>query len=203
MKHPNHEAELRRYERLLAGTGIERGLIGPREADRLWLRHILNCAVVVETDAVVPIGATVVDVGSGAGLPGLVWAIERPDLRVTLVESLLRRTNFLTEAVAELGLSDRVTVLRGRAEDVVGAVQADVATARAVAPLTRLLPWLTPLMAPQGQILAFKGATAADEVAEAAGVAQSLGLGEGQIRLIGDETLDPPTRVVQYRRRRP
>ena len=103
---------------LLADVGVTRGLIGPREVPRLWQRHLLNCAVVADPAAgLVPAGATIGDVGSGAGLPGLVWAIARPDTTVVLIEPLLRRSTFLSEAVAELGLGDRVTVWRGRAED--------------------------------------------------------------------------------------
>src|SRR5690606_21834708 len=114
-----------RYAEILATAGVERGLIGPREVDRLWERHLLNCAAPVVR---VPRGATVADVGAGAGLPGMVWAIARPDLHVTMVEPLLRRTTFLEEAADELGLTN-VTVLRSRAEDVTE--KYDVVTARA------------------------------------------------------------------------
>lgn len=201
VKQLGHEPELRRYETALATIGIERGLIGPREVDRLWSRHILNCAVVVAADGLVPANAKVVDVGSGAGLPGLVWAIERPDIHVTIVESLLRRTVFLQETIAKFGLSDRVTVVRGRAESV-GPLMADVATARAVAPLAKLLPWLAPLVRPGGQILAFKGASAAAEVSTAETVARSLGLSSPRIRTFGGLDLDPPTTVVCYQNHR-
>jgi 16S rRNA (guanine527-N7)-methyltransferase len=187
---------LRELERYLAGPGIERGLIGPREAERLWDRHILNCAVVAWDDDLVPPDSSVVDVGSGAGLPGVVWALARPDLRVTLLESLQRRTTFLTELVAHFELTDRVQVLRARAEEVRGA-SFDVATARAVAPLPKLLPWLAGLT--HGQILALKGRTAATEVDEAAAVAQRLNLGAGEILSVGAEFTDPPTTVVRYR----
>lgn len=151
------------YVDLLAGVGTERGLIGPREAPRLWERHVLNCAVV--TDLVAP-GASVCDVGSGAGLPGLVLAIRRPDLAVTLVEPLLRRSVFLQEAVDALGLTN-TEVVRARAEQLHGSRQFDVVTSRAVAALGKLLAWSLPLTRPGGQVLAMKGANAAVEVEEA------------------------------------
>lgn len=187
---------LRELERYLAGPGIERGLIGPREADRLWDRHILNCAVVAWDPDLLPQGSTVVDVGSGAGLPGVVWALCRPDLQVTLVESLQRRTTFLTELVDHLDLDARVDIVRARAEEVTDR-RFDIATARAVAPLPRLLPWLAPLTT--GSIVALKGRTAADEVAAAATTAQRLGLGPAEILTVGAGTADPPTTVVRYR----
>jgi 16S rRNA (guanine527-N7)-methyltransferase len=153
-----------RYVALLATVGVERGLIGPREAPRLWDRHVLNCLAIAPA---VPRAATVADLGSGAGLPGLVLAIGRPDLAVTLVEPLLRRTTFLAEAIDELGL-DQVRVVRGRAEELHGRERFDVVTARALAPLGRLLDWGMPLVAAAGVLLAMKGGSAADEV-EAAG----------------------------------
>ncbi len=186
---------LLQLEQFLAGPGIERGLIGPREAPRLWDRHILNCAVVAWEPGLIPDGASVVDVGSGAGLPGVVWAMCRPDLTVTLVESLQRRTIFLTELVEEFDLSARVSVIRSRAEDL-HEQTFDVATARAVAPLPRLLPWLAPLT--RGSILALKGQTAADEVGQAAPVARRLGLSEAEIVTVGTGVTDPPTTVVRY-----
>ena len=153
------------YVELLATIGIERGLIGPREAPRLWERHLLNCAAVSD---LLPPGARVVDVGSGAGLPGLVLAIRRPDLRVDLVESLQRRTEFLASSIAALGLGGQVRVARGRAEDravmeAVGA--AEWVTARAVAPLDRLVRWCLPLLVPGGSLLAIKGSGAKSEAA--------------------------------------
>ena len=129
-------SDFARYQEILATRGIELGLIGPREKDRLAERHILNCAVVARDGELVPRDSSVIDVGSGAGLPGLVWAIQRPDLKVTLVDSLLRRSEFLTETVDELGLNQRVSVIRARAEDLTD-VTADVVTARAVAPEPR------------------------------------------------------------------
>jgi 16S rRNA (guanine527-N7)-methyltransferase len=154
------------YARLLATEGTVRGLIGPREIPRLWDRHLLNSAAIAP---LVPAGARVVDVGSGAGLPGIPLALARPDVTVTLLEPLARRVAFLTECVDRLGL-ERVTVVRGRAEE--GPVRrglggADVVTARAVAPLDKLAGWCLPLLRPGGRLLAMKGSTAAAELAAA------------------------------------
>ncbi|MGW6426135.1 16S rRNA (guanine(527)-N(7))-methyltransferase RsmG [Nocardia sp. NPDC055053] len=153
----------RRYCAALATAGVERGLIGPREVPRLWERHILNCAVVGE---LIEEGAAVVDIGSGAGLPGIPLAIARPDLRITLVEPLLRRTVFLSEFVDEIGLKN-VTVVRGRAEQsgvIKEAGGADVVTSRAVAPLAKLAHWSLPLLRDHGRMLALKGTSAAEEL---------------------------------------
>jgi 16S rRNA (guanine527-N7)-methyltransferase len=149
-----------RYVELLATDGVERGLVGPREAPRLWDRHILNCLAVATA---IPAEATVVDLGSGAGLPGLVLAIGRPDLTVTLVEPLQRRITFLDEVVDALGL-ERVRTVRGRAEELHGREQFDIVTARALAPLSRLVGWAMPLVAPAGALLAMKGRSAPDEI---------------------------------------
>ena len=181
-----------RYVDLLTSAGVERGLIGPREVPRIWDRHILNCAVVVPR---VPQGATVADVGSGAGLPGLVWAIARPDLRVTLIEPLLRRTVFLEEAVDALGL-DHVSVLRARAEDVDG--RFDVVTARAVAPLEKLAGWCLPLVRPGGVLLALKGRTAEEEVASSRVSLHKMGATDIVVSSHGD--LQVPTTVVEVTR---
>lgn len=151
----------RTYVQVLADAGVDRGLIGPREVPRLWDRHLLNCAVV---GVLLPRGTSVVDLGSGAGLPGLVLAISRPDLRVTLVEPMARRTQFLEETVARLGL-DNVEVVRARAEELHGRLVADVVTSRALAPLERLLRWSTPLLADEGTLVAIKGRSAPAEVA--------------------------------------
>ena len=159
-----------RYVEALATAGVERGLIGPREAPRLWERHVLNCLAV---SGAIPAGATVADLGSGAGLPGLVLAIGRPDLTVTLVEPLQRRTVFLDEVVADLGLT-QVRVLRGRAEELHGREQFDVVTARALAPLERLLGWAMPLVLPAGVLLAMKGRSAQDEVRTSAAECRRL-----------------------------
>ncbi|MEU4415749.1 16S rRNA (guanine(527)-N(7))-methyltransferase RsmG [Nocardia salmonicida] len=152
----------RRYYAALATAGVERGLIGPREVPRLWERHILNCAVIGE---LIDEGASVVDIGSGAGLPGIPLAIARPDLRITLVEPLLRRTIFLSEFIEEAGLD--VTVVRGRAEQsgvLKEAGGADVVTSRAVAPLAKLAHWSLPLLRDHGRMLALKGTSAAEEL---------------------------------------
>jgi 16S rRNA (guanine527-N7)-methyltransferase len=186
-----------RYADLLASDGVTRGLIGPREAPRLWDRHLLNCAVLGE---VVPEGATVADVGSGAGLPGLVLAIARPDLRVTLVEPLLRRTRFLEEAVAALGLGEQVEVLRGRAERIGSDRTFGVVTARAVAPLERLARWCLPLVAPGGELVAMKGATALAEVAAAGPGLRKLGCGAPVVVELGVGLLEEPTWAVRLAR---
>ena len=154
----------RRFAELLITDALQRGLIGPREPGRIWTRHLLNCAALADA---VPTGAAVVDVGSGAGLPGLVIAIRRPDISVRLVEAQERRTAFLDAAVAALGLRAQVTVLRGRAEDaeiVRAAGSADVVTARAVAPLDRLVRWCLPLLSSTGRLALIRGATAAEEL---------------------------------------
>src|SRR6478735_6373583 len=149
-----------RYAELLAGEGVVRGLIGPREAPRLWDRHLVNCALLGELIAE---GSSVCDIGSGAGLPGLVLAIARADLTVTLVEPLLRRTTFLEEVAASLHL-ENVEVVRGRADALHGSRTFDVVTSRAVAPLERLLGWSMPLVAPSGALVAMKGSSVAEEI---------------------------------------
>jgi 16S rRNA (guanine527-N7)-methyltransferase len=183
-----------RYAELLADAGVQRGLIGPREVPRLWERHLLNCAVLSE---VVPDGVTVCDVGSGAGLPGIPLALVREDIKITLLEPLLRRTNFLTEVVELLGL-DHVTVVRGRAEEVMGTLQpVHVVTARAVAPLERLATWGIPLLRPYGEMLALKGDTAEEELKSAATVLSKLGAVETSILQVGEGIVDPLSTVVR------
>lgn len=150
---------IKQYVDILGTDGVNRGVIGPREADRLWDRHILNS---VALTSLVPADAEVVDVGSGAGLPGIPLAILRPDLQITLLEPLLRRTTFLTESVAALGLGDRVRVVRGRAEE--HQERYAVVMSRAVAPLARLIAWCAPLRRRDGIVLALKGRSAADEI---------------------------------------
>jgi 16S rRNA (guanine527-N7)-methyltransferase len=187
---------------ILATRGVERGLIGPREVPRLWSRHLVNCAVVAEeATEEIPQASTVADVGSGAGLPGLVWALVRPDLHVTLIEPLLRRATFLSEAVTELSLAGRVEVLRARAEDV-GPRTFDVVTARAVARLPQLLTWTLPLASVGGVVLALKGSSAAEEVEEAAAARDALGAGQITIHRYGVGTIDPATTVVVIPRAR-
>ncbi|WP_371811307.1 16S rRNA (guanine(527)-N(7))-methyltransferase RsmG [Aeromicrobium sp. CFBP 8757] len=182
-----HLAE--QYAEILATDGVVKGLIGPREVPRLWDRHLMNSAVVVPR---VPHGASVADVGTGAGLPGLVWAIARPDLRVTLIEPLLRRTTFLDDTVARLGLSN-VEVLRSRAEDVTASF--DVVTARAVAALDKLGRWCMPLVSPGGVMLAMKGRSAAEEVEVATATLHRLGA--TSIVVTTYENGDVPTTVVE------
>lgn len=172
-----------RYADLLATDGVVRGLIGPREVPRLWERHIVNCALLA---TVLPRDASVADIGSGAGLPGLVLALARPDVSVTLVEPLLRRTSFLEEVVAELAL-DNVTVRRDRADALHGERTFDVVTARAVAPLERLLGWCLPLVAPRGSLVAMKGDSAEAEIDGARDVLDRLGAAPPVI-----ETIEPP-----------
>ncbi|MFB9377210.1 16S rRNA (guanine(527)-N(7))-methyltransferase RsmG [Kineococcus gynurae] len=163
----------RRYTEILATTGVERGLIGPREIPRLWDRHVLNCAYLAE---LVEPGASVVDVGSGAGLPGLPVALARPDVTVRLVEPLERRYHFLREVVAELGLREQVAVVRSRAEDIRGDFSGRVVTARAVAPLASLYGWTLPLVQPGGHLLAIKGRSAPEEIAAAAETLAAMGV---------------------------
>lgn len=177
---------------LLAGPAIERGLLGPRERDRLWDRHLLNCAVAVHG---VPAGAAVLDVGSGAGLPGLVWALLRPDLMVSLVEPALRRSEFLQAATRTL-LRPDVQVHRERAEDLHGQLRADVVTARAVAPLDRLARWCLPLVQPGGELRALKGRDAAEEVDKALPGLLRAGAREVRVGTYGEGVLAVPTTVV-------
>ncbi|MEU1007101.1 16S rRNA (guanine(527)-N(7))-methyltransferase RsmG [Streptomyces sp. NPDC005890] len=187
-------ADAVRYAELLAEAGVQRGLIGPREVPRLWERHLLNCAVLSEA---VPEGVTVCDVGSGAGLPGIPLALVRDDLNITLLEPLLRRTNFLTEVVELLGL-DHVTVVRGRAEEVLGKLPpVHVVTARAVAPLDRLAAWGIPLLRPYGEMLALKGDTAEAELKAAATALSKLGAVETSILHVGEGVVDPLSTVVR------
>jgi 16S rRNA (guanine527-N7)-methyltransferase len=183
---------LARYQQLLATEGVARGLIGPREVDRLWDRHLDNCLAVAQDEQCLPHGASVLDVGTGAGLPGLVWALTRPDLRITLLEPLERRVRFLEEAVADLGVS--VEVVRGRVQDV--AVHADRVTARAVAPTATLLVWCAPRVSPGGRMVLLKGQRAQAELAQAQGWLDRHGW-TAQIRMVGDP---PRTRVVVVER---
>lgn len=180
---------IQRYVNSLTTVGVERGLIGPREVSRIWDRHILNCAAVLPRVAE---GSTVADVGSGAGLPGLVWAIARPDLTVTLVDPLLRRTVFLEEMCSRLAV-DNVRVVRGRADEV--HEEFDVVTARAVAGLEKLGRWCMPLVRPGGVLLALKGRTAEQEVAAASGALSKLGATTIVVTTYGD--LEVPTTVVE------
>ena len=182
-----------RYAELLAGPGVERGLIGPREVERLWERHLLNCGAVAE---LIPQDSDVVDVGSGGGLPGLVLAIARPDLSIVLLEPLLRRTVFLSECVEQLGLRN-VEIRRGRAEEWAGRLSAKVVTARAVAPLERLVGWCLPLLAPNGRMLALKGEAAAAELEVVAPTLGPLGAIDWAVVEVGSALGEAATRVAR------
>ncbi|MGB8020469.1 MAG: 16S rRNA (guanine(527)-N(7))-methyltransferase RsmG [Candidatus Nanopelagicales bacterium] len=200
IEHYSAYPDLLGYVDILVGVGVERGVVGPREVPRIWPRHIANCAVVAqEARTEIPDGSSVADVGSGAGLPGLVWAIVRPGLTVTLIEPLLRRATFLNEVVDELGLAGRVHVLRVRAEDV-RAVEFDVVTARAVARLDRLAAWTLPLVRIGGLVVALKGTAAQAEASEARVVIRRHGGQDPVIRHFGTGVVDPPTTAVLIRR---
>lgn len=191
-----------RYAGLLAGPGAERGIVGPAEAARIWDRHLLNCAAVA---SLVPTRCLLADLGSGAGLPGIVLALLRPECDVVLVESLARRAAFLDECVTALDLA-RVRVVRGRAEDLAGTIRADIVTARAVAPLSRLAGWAVGLCRPGGSVLAMKGAGAAAEVRRDGPALRRLGVTDVSVLEVGSEDIDPPATVVRFRapvRRRP
>jgi 16S rRNA (guanine527-N7)-methyltransferase len=178
---------------MLATRGVEHGLIGPHEVPRLWDRHLLNCAVVAELIDSRP--ATLVDIGSGAGLPGIVLAMLRPKLSVILLEPMERRCRFLIDCVAELGL-DNASVLRARAQDAV--LRADVATARALAPLDRLAELAVGLVRPGGMVLAIKGQSAADELKKARPVLKRLGVRGAKVVRAGQGKVDPATTVVRF-----
>ena len=182
MKHfPERGQEALAYAEFLKGPGIERGLIGPRETDRIWERHILNC---IPVSTLMRQGASVLDIGSGAGLPGVVIALARPDLKVTLLEPLQRRVDFLLEATKDLGIE----VHRGKAESEKG--QYDYVTARAVAPLSKLWAISKHLIKPGGSLLAMKGEAASIEAAEVPGA------------IVHEITLEglPLARVVEVKR---
>ena len=180
--------QVRQYVDILATAGVDRGLIGPREADRLWDRHILNSAAVA---SLIAQEATVVDVGSGAGLPGIPVAVLRPDLRVTLLEPLLRRVSFLHEVVGALGLEDRVRVVRGRAEE--HQEKYEAVLARAVAPLAKLALWCAPLRSPTGTILALKGRSASEELTAAGPVLARMGLAAEVLTVRAHPDAEPAT----------
>ena len=177
-----------KYHDLLATGGSTRGFIGPREVPRLWERHLINCAVIGD---VMDEGATVVDVGSGAGLPGIPLAIARPDLRITLIEPLLKRSVFLQEVVDKLAL-DNVTVIRGRAEE--GPIKkavagADIVTSRAVAPLGKLAKWSLPLVRRGGEMIAMKGESVHEELARDAADIKKAGGGKAQVEVVRGTTI--------------
>ena len=194
-------AGARRYAEILAGAGVERGLIGPREVDRLWERHLLNSAAIAE---LLSEGARVADIGSGAGLPGIPLALARPDLRVTLIEPLLRRSDFLHEVIDELEID--VTVVRGRAEERAVREQVgemDAVVSRAVASLDKIAKWSMPLLRPGGEMLAIKGERAEDEAHEHRRVMTTLGASDVRVIKCCADFLDPPATVVAARRSSP
>lgn len=187
----------RQYVLALATDGVVRGLIGPRESGRLWGRHLLNSGVVAP---LLSTGAAVVDVGTGAGLPGIPLAIARPDCRVALVEPLERRTVFLQEMIDRLSLTN-CRVVRGRADQVIDECGgADVVTSRAVAPLAKLSAWSAPLLRIGGQLLALKGASAAEEVERDRSAVATTGLVDLAVVTAGAGLVDPLTVLVRARR---
>ena len=191
-------SQAKRYAELLAGVGIERGLIGPHEVPRLWERHLLNSAAISD---LLHSGERVVDLGSGAGLPGIPLALARPDLDVVLVEPLLRRSTFLTEVVSTLQLP--VEVIRGRAEEAavrsrVGEV--DAVVSRAVTSLDKLTKWSVPLLRPGGRMLAIKGERAEREVDEYRRVMIATGAENVRVVACGDSFMNPPVMVVVAQR---
>jgi 16S rRNA (guanine527-N7)-methyltransferase len=181
------------FAAILTDSGVSHGLIGPREVPRLWERHLLNCAVIHPAIAA---NEMVIDVGSGAGLPGIALAIARPDLDVHLIEPMLRRTNWLSMAVDEMGLTN-VTVHRGRAEQFSGTLRAPVVTARAVARLSELARWCLPLLQPGGSLLAIKGLSVAEEVETDRAVLRRLGAIDEVIERFGSGVVDQETTVVR------
>ncbi|MCP3885892.1 MAG: 16S rRNA (guanine(527)-N(7))-methyltransferase RsmG [Propionibacteriaceae bacterium] len=185
---------IRQYVDILASRGVDWGLIGPREIGRLWERHILNS---IALESLIPEGCRVADVGSGAGLPGIPLAILRPDLEMTLIEPMLRRSNFLTEAIDELGLDDRVSVVRGRAED--ADLHVDVVVSRAVAKLATLINWTADLIVDSGSLLALKGQSADDEVVKAKKELSKRRL-SAEVLLIRADPAADVTRAVRVRR---
>ena len=182
-----------RYAGILATRGVAHGLLGPREVPRLWERHLLNCAVVAEL--IEPRTGTLTDIGSGAGLPGLVLAMLRPGTAITLLEPMERRCRFLAECVAELELGN-ASVLRGRAEDVT--VRTEVVTARAVAPLPRLAELAVGVVQPGGMVLAIKGRTAAEELKAARPVLRRIGARDAQVVRAGQGKVVPAATVVRF-----
>lgn len=185
---------IRQYVDIVASRGVDWGLIGPREIGRLWERHILNS---IALESLIPEGCRVADVGSGAGLPGIPLAILRPDLEMILIEPMLRRSNFLTEAIDELGLDDRVSVVRGRAED--ADLHVDVVVSRAVAKLATLINWTADLIVDSGSLLALKGQSADDEVVKAKKELSKRRL-SAEVLLIRADPASDVTRAVRVRR---
>jgi 16S rRNA (guanine527-N7)-methyltransferase len=183
-----------RYAELLAGPGVERGLIGPGEAARIWDRHLFNSAAIA---GLAPPNGWIVDVGSGAGLPGIVLALLLPSARVTLVEPMARRVAFLEECVAELGLAN-AEVRRARAEELAGELAADLVTARAVAPLPKLAGLCAGLARAGGVVVALKGASAAEELVRAGAVLADLGVTDARVCQVGSAASPGAATVVMF-----
>ncbi|AIJ34530.1 16S rRNA (guanine(527)-N(7))-methyltransferase RsmG [Corynebacterium imitans] len=184
------------YHDSLATVAAERGFIGPKEVDRLWERHILNCAVAAEA---FDEGASVADVGSGAGLPGIPLAIARPDLQLTLIEPLLKRSTYLKEVKEQLGL-DNVTVVRGRAEEQKRG-RFDAVTSRAVAPLGKLAGWSLPLVRHGGAMVAMKGASVSEELERDQAQIRKAGGVDAEIFQVGEGLLAQPTTLIRIVRK--
>jgi 16S rRNA (guanine527-N7)-methyltransferase len=184
--------QARSFAQTLAGDSDELGLLGPRELDKLWSRHILNSAVVAE---LVRPGDKVADVGSGAGLPGIPMAIASPDAQFVLIEPMERRSSWMLEVVEDLGL-ENVRVLRSRAEDV-SEQDFDIVTARAVAALDKLLKMCVPLLKPGGALIALKGSKAAEEITNSKKLEKKLGISSFEILVCGEKFLPEPTSVVK------
>lgn len=182
-----------RFVEHLVTTGIEWGLLGPREVPIMWERHVLNCAVVQE---LLPRGGVVADVGSGAGLPGLALAIARPDVQFVLIEPLERRVDWLNMVIEDLGL-ENVDVIRARSEQVFDTVDVDIVTARAVSAMKSLVPMTVPLLHGQGELLAIKGKSAASEIEKAEKVLRKFKTIKAEVLTIGDELLEVPTTVAR------
>lgn len=188
--------EAQRYVTHLCTTGIAHGLLGPREVPRMWGRHVLNCAVLGPE---LPAGATVADVGSGAGLPGVALALVRQDVEFILIEPMERRVEWLDTVVTDLGLGN-VRVIRARAEDVTDEVMADVVTARAVSALKKLIPLTTPLLDDRGELMLLKGRAAKAEIQAAEKTLKRFRLGDPKIELLGESLLEEPTTIVRIGR---
>lgn len=182
-----------RFVEHLVTTGIEWGLLGPREVPIMWERHVLNCAVVQE---LLPRGGVVADVGSGAGLPGLALAIARPDVQFVLIEPLERRVDWLNMVIEDLGL-ENVDVIRARSEQVFDTVDVDIVTARAVSAMKSLVPMTVPLLHGQGELLAIKGKSATSEIEKAEKVLRKFKTIKAEVLTIGDELLEVPTTVAR------
>ena len=185
----DHLPAATRFVEILADTGVTHGLLGPREVPRLWERHVLNCAVIEDA---FPRDARLIDVGSGAGLPGIALAIARPDLDIHLVEPMQRRTDWLTTTVTDLKL-ENVTVHRGRAEEFVGTLSAPWVTARAVARMAKLARWCVPLLDGRGTLVAMKGRSAQEELDTDRRDLTKLGLVDAAVTHHGTSILDEPT----------